>query len=131
MGKLASMPHRFFIIVAALLSAACPSLARAHSAPGSTAYTWRLFVNAHPAPLFYQAAGIAIGNSGNIYIADSGDHRIEKVSPSGSLLASWGTDGPGQLYLPGPRAVGVDADGNVYLADNGVIKLSFTGRFLA
>lgn len=123
------MPYRLVMIVLALLGALLPSAA-IRAAPGA-AYSWRLFVNTHPAPLFYQADDVAAGSSGNIFIADSGDHRVEKLSPSGSLLASWGSDAPGPLRLDGPRAVAVDAGGNVYLADNGVIKLSYTGRFLA
>jgi tripartite motif-containing protein 71 len=125
------MPHRFIIALAALLAAFLPSPVGAEVARGGPGYTWRLFVNSHAAPLFYQATGIAVGSSGNLFIADSGNHRIEKFSPSGSLLASWGADRPGPYQFDGPRAVAVDADGNIYLADNGVIKLSFTGQVLS
>src|SRR5438045_7390903 len=59
--------------------------------------SWRLFVNTHPAPLFYQAAGIAVGGNGNVFVADIGNHRVEKFTPARSLIKSWGVDGPGPL----------------------------------
>ncbi len=69
--------------------------------------------------------GVAVDASGNIYIADSHNHRIRKVS-GGTISTIAGTGTPGfagdggaataaQLWLP--SAVAVDASGNVYVAD--------------
>jgi sugar lactone lactonase YvrE len=121
---------RNFLTVIVLLSALLPVLAHANGASPGNRYAWHLFTTSQPKPLFYEAAGIAIGGAGNIFIADSGDHRVEKFAPSGSLRASWGTDQPGNLRFKGPRAITVDRSGNMYLADNGVVKLSSIGRFL-
>jgi sugar lactone lactonase YvrE len=82
-------------------------------------------------PLFYQAAGIAAGTGGELWVADSGNHRVEEFSPTGTLAASWGTDNPGPLQFAGPRAIAVDQQGTVYVADNGVMKLSSSGKLLA
>jgi sugar lactone lactonase YvrE len=101
------------------------------SALAGPAYTWRQFANTHPTPLFYEAAGIAAGGSGNIFIADSGNHRVVKFAPTGTLAASWGNDTGGPLYFAGPRAIALDRAGSVYVADNGVVKLSSSGKFLA
>ncbi len=124
--------HRAGTVALALMAAitVLPPATGARGAP-PRGYTWRLAVNIHPAPLFYHAAGIAIGGAGNIFVADDGDHQVVKLSPAGAVLATWGTDGPGPLHFDGPRAVAVDANGNVYVADNGVIKLSSSGRFVA
>ncbi|MGZ5286341.1 MAG: NHL domain-containing protein, partial [Flavisolibacter sp.] len=68
--------------------------------------------------------GIAVDGSGNLYVADAGNHRIRKVTPSGyvSTIAGSGIegfrDGSGvfaQFY--DPRDVAVDHAGNIYVAD--------------
>ncbi len=68
--------------------------------------------------------GLAADAAGNVYVADSGNHRIRKIAPDGtvSTLAGDGEagheDGPGetaQFHLP--RGVAVDGAGNVYVAD--------------
>ncbi len=70
--------------------------------------------------------GIAIDLAGNLYVADSGNHKIRKVTPSGlvSTLAGSGVvgaaDGIGTVasfYYP--QGVTVDLNGIVYVADFG------------
>ena len=64
-------------------------------------------------------------SSGNVYVADNGNHRIRKITPAGvvSTLASStegfadGTGTEAQFYFPG--GVAVDSFGNVYVADTG------------
>lgn len=67
------------------------------------------------------ADGIAVDQSGNIYVSDSGNNRIQKFSPSGEVLqVIGGSDAgsePGQF--DNPKAVMVDAEGNIYVADTG------------
>ena len=69
--------------------------------------------------------GVAVDASGNVYIADSHNHRIREIS-NGTITTIAGTGTPGysgdgaaataaQLSLP--SGVAVDATGNVYIAD--------------
>lgn len=76
---------------------------------------------------FFNPTSVAVDSSGNIYVADGGDHTIRKVTPGGAVSTLAGqsgqpgsTDGTGQgaLFLY-PYAVAVDATGNVYVADSG------------
>jgi streptogramin lyase len=64
--------------------------------------------------------GIAIDQStGNIYVSDFGNNRLEKFSSSGALLATIGTKGSGEGQLLAPRGIVLDSSGNVWVADSG------------
>ena len=72
-------------------------------------------------------AGVAVDSSGNVYIGDYGNNRVEKVTSGGtlSIIAGTGTAGaptPGPATtskLSAPEGVAVDSSGNVYIADHG------------
>ena len=71
--------------------------------------------------------GIAIDGSGNIYIADTENHRIRKVTVSTGIITNvagtgtMGQNGDGiaatMADLRYPRGVNVDGSGNVFIAD--------------
>ena len=72
--------------------------------------------------------GVAVDGKGNVYIADSEDQRVRKVSPGGTITTiagtgEWGFSGDGgpatSARLYNPYGVAVDRKGNVYIADNG------------
>jgi uncharacterized protein (TIGR03437 family) len=77
----------------------------------------------------YSPAGVAADSAGNLYIADSGNSRIRKVSGgvittvagSGAALDGGfsGDNGPATAaQLSNPAGVAVDAAGNLYIADS-------------
>jgi predicted membrane-bound mannosyltransferase/DNA-binding beta-propeller fold protein YncE len=85
--------------------------------------------------------GVAVGPSGNIYVADTWNFQIKVFSPEGEMLASWGQRGEygsGAQAEPvdgfwGPRAVAVDNDERVYVADTGNKRIrvyTSTGQFV-
>jgi sugar lactone lactonase YvrE len=72
--------------------------------------------------------GIAVDFTGNLYIADSGNHRIREVTPAGLITTVAGTGNVMSLYsgdggqatsakLYNPSGVSVDSVGNLYIAD--------------
>ena len=75
----------------------------------------------------------AVDSNGNIYIVNSNQHQIKKLSPAGEILATWGGYGPenGQLYIP--CGIALDSEDNVYIADSGnnrIQKFSSTGEYM-
>ena len=84
---------------------------------------------------------VAVGSDGSLYIADRGNHRIRKVSPTGEISTFAGTGeeggfrgdgGPARFaLLRFPFGVAVDGTGNVYIADTGnnkIRKVDTSGR---
>ena len=76
---------------------------------------------------------VAVDASGNVYIADTSNYAIRKVSPTGSIATFAGTGyaghsgdgGPASAAsLNSPYGVAADANGNVYISDtgNGVVR---------
>ncbi len=72
--------------------------------------------------------GVAVDRAGNLYIADSGNNRVRRVTPAGvisTVAGSGGADFSGdgaaavEAELTYPVAVGLDAAGNLYLSDFG------------
>jgi uncharacterized protein (TIGR03437 family) len=73
-------------------------------------------------------AGLAVDSSGNLYIADTGNHAVRKLTIDGTIstVAGNGTHGfagdggsPAGALLDSPSAVAVDRDGNLFVADAG------------
>lgn len=54
---------------------------------------------------FNTPSGLALDASGNLYVADTGNHAIRKISPAG------------QARFDTPCAIAVDAQGQVWIAD--------------
>jgi sugar lactone lactonase YvrE len=90
---------------------------------------------------FNAPSGIAVGADGIIYVADTGSHRIRKVTPAGVVTTLAGADweNPSGIEFfplpphPGsrPTSLAVDGAGTVYAIDNGVRtirKVTTTGE---
>ena len=78
--------------------------------------------------------GIASDSSGNVYVADTSNNRIQKFDSAGSFLTKWGSSGSGDGKFNVPTGVVVDNAGNVYVADTynyRIQKFDSTGVFLA
>jgi DNA-binding beta-propeller fold protein YncE len=69
--------------------------------------------------LFYLPSDIAIDNQGNMYILDSGNHRIQKFTPDGKYITTIGNKGQGPAEFVYPLSLEVDSKGYLYVSDPG------------
>jgi sugar lactone lactonase YvrE len=77
---------------------------------------------------FYQPSGVAVDNTGNVFVADTYNQTIRKVTPDGVVttlagLGGWdnrgSADGTGSAArFNGPFGVAVDSADNAYVADS-------------
>lgn len=77
--------------------------------------------------------GIGVDGSGNVYIGDYANKRVEKFNGDGSCLAQWGKPGTGEGEFASVVSVAVDKDNNIYVSDpNGSCFQKFTsnGKFI-
>lgn len=86
--------------------------------------------------------GVAVDSSGNLYIADTANSRVRKVTPGGAISTYAGTGTPGyagdgglatsaQIYAP--TSLAVDSAGNLYIADfgNNVVREVTSGGIIS
>jgi len=72
---------------------------------------------------FNSPSDIAMDSSGNIYILDSGNQRIQKFTPEGKYLATIGRKGQGPGEFNYPSSIDIDGQGNLYVLDPFVKKI--------
>ncbi|MEO6498547.1 MAG: IPT/TIG domain-containing protein [Mucilaginibacter sp.] len=74
---------------------------------------------------FLNPCSIAVDAKGSVYVADTGNNRIRRISPAGMVSTIAGgfvgfADGPANTALFFfPRGISIDASGNIYVADVG------------
>lgn len=82
---------------------------------------------------FWQPATVAVAPSGQIYVADTGNDRIQKFDRQGKFLMAWGSTGAGNGQFSRPWGISVAENGDVFVADTGnarVQKFDKDGSFL-
>lgn len=71
--------------------------------------------------------GVAFDNQGNLYIADTGNNKVRKITADGKITTVAGNGNGGysgdggsaiQAELNFPTGVAIDSKGNLYIADN-------------
>ena len=81
---------------------------------------------------FDDPQGVTIDADDNVYIADSGNSRVQKFRLDGTFVTKWGTSGSKSGQFSRPGGICVDKDGCVYVCDTGnyrVQKFTSNGEF--
>ncbi len=83
---------------------------------------------------FDRPSAVAVDPSGDVYVADTANNRIVRLSPTGGVLSEWGSRGSGDGRFHSPTGVALDAAGQVFVVDsenNRVEVFAPNGQFLA
>jgi sugar lactone lactonase YvrE len=67
---------------------------------------------------FSSPQDVATDPAGNVYVADTFNHRIQKFDSDNVFLTKWGSFGTGAGQFSQPFGVATDPAGNVYVADS-------------
>jgi streptogramin lyase len=79
-------------------------------------------------------ADVAVDATGNVWVADRANSRIQKFNSKGEYLAKFGSQGTGNGQLDNPASLAVDAAGNIWVADKfnrRIQKFSSSGQYLS
>ena len=83
---------------------------------------------------FNNPHAVALDSSGNAYVLDSGNNRVQKFDADGNFILQWGSAGSTDGKFNNPQGIAVDrSSGSVYVVDTGnnrVQKFGSTGSFL-
>ncbi len=82
---------------------------------------------------FTHPADVAVDPWGNLYVADTGKHRIQKFTSGGKFIASWGSPGSGNGQFAYPTGIATDLYGNVFVVDTDnhrIQKFDSNGAFM-
>jgi DNA-binding beta-propeller fold protein YncE len=69
------------------------------------------------AGMFNYPTNIFVSRSGDIFVSDSLNFRIQIFTPNGIFINAFGAAGDSPGYFSRPRGVAVDSDENIYIVD--------------
>jgi hypothetical protein len=74
---------------------------------------------------FYMPLDMALDKEGNLYVLDTGNHRIQKFSPEGGYVATFGRqgNGPGEFHFP--TSLDIDGSGNLIVGSQYSRKIQY------
>lgn len=130
-----AMKLRAAIVLCACMSAILFGMVGEAEAVGSYKYVEKWGTEGTDEGCFDHPMGVAIDPTSTfIYVADIGNHVVQKCDLVGNCPITWGGEGNGDGQFLGPIDVDCDAAGNVYVVDSNnfrIQKFDRDGRFIS
>ena len=110
------------------------------STSGEVLHIWGTFADLAkgdaPGGTFNEPWSVAVDSKGNVYVADTWNHRIQKFTSDGQFIKMWGTFGQAETPdgMWGPRGLAMDANDRLFVTDTGnkrVVIFDSEGNFIS
>ncbi len=129
---------RYACLAVLLALLAVPAAARAEACPGSGSAPACLYASAallgeRAESILRFPEAVALDGTGDVYVADQLSYVVQKFSPSGGFITSWGSFGGGHGQFGPIAGLATDDAGNVYVVDsehNRIEKFTPNGEFI-
>jgi len=82
---------------------------------------------------FNRPFGAAVDASGNVFVVDRENNRVQKFNSKGEYLSQFGSTGSGNGQFKEPRSIAVGPDGHLWVTDTGnsrIQEFSAAGSYL-
>lgn len=82
--------------------------------------------------IFKNAAGVAVDNENNVYIANEGARKIQRITSDWKFDNNWGEGGKEAKIIKSPGGIAIDNQGNIFVTDvknNCVFKFDKNGKY--
>lgn len=89
----------------------------------SSSKLWEVGSSGSGSGEFSSPQGVAMDGSGNFYVADQGNNRIQIFNSSGAYQGQWSLGSFPAYFDSGPMGVALDGSGNVYVANTNANQL--------
>jgi len=126
------MRSSYFLYIFCVLLILCSSV-QIVSAEGGYVYSAKWGSPGSEDGQFYTPSGVAVDSTGNVYVTDEDNNRVQKFTSSGEFITKWGSSGSGDGQFSYPQGIAVDGTGDVYVVDavnKRIQKFTSTGEFI-
>ena len=72
---------------------------------------------------FDNPVGIACDTTGNVYVLERGNYRVQMFDQNGTFITKWGSKGEGNGQFSYPSDIAIDKEGNIFISDESQYRI--------